>query len=631
MEFTVAQSGQLPVNQGRLVKSLADSTVRGVMDAVVELVTNCDDSYVRQEQEGKNPPGRIDIYIDRVTGGHCKELKITDEASGMDYQALGRAIEFSGETSGFKEGRSVRGFFGRGLKESILALGIGTIYTLKDNVLSRAVIYYDEKAKESKYELSVPMKNLSKDELLGYGFLGDSGTVVQINITNQKKDHILGRFHIEDQIINHYALRDINSSFKRNVFLHFSDVDSKDKFKSSIPIKYKFPEGKLVFEGDEKIMDTVVHIKIFESTEQLQTPKNSTGQAGLLIKTEGSILDNQLFGFETDPNGLFFFGEVTAPGIAKAIRQGDESVVDFNRSGLSWNHPYNKELENLCKELLGKFVQARKERLKLEKKVELSEPISNLFNKLCKELSDLAKDELEDKEPGPGEVKAFVIKPLFANVDPKTPRTLSVYCPKYLSEDENTKIVNIISSNDNIKILNDSITLEEYKRDPNVLKGVFKVAGENIGEVAQITASLGGVTASAEVRIHELGHREPPDKPPTGSGGGVFRKIEPAYDESPIQRFQYVPGGTIRIFIKFPGVGDILGENFESIESQEARVALSEIIIEAFSRHISRQRVGKYIEEQIDPFTSELDRLRKKATKAVYNTLLKADLKDLLN
>lgn len=631
MQFQSVESGKLPVNEGRLIKSLADSTVRGVMDAVVELVTNSDDSYARIEQEGKLHSGRIDIHINRGAGGHCKELKIIDEAGGMDYQSLRKAIEFSGETSGFKEGRSVRGFFGRGLKESILALGVGTILSLKNRVLSRALIYYDEGAKESKYDLSAPIQNLSQEELLENNLISDSGTVVIIKVTNSKKDHILGRHNIQEQIIKFFPLRDINSSLKRAVYLHFSDIESKDKYSSDIPVIYKKPEGKLVFDEDRKILNSVAHFKIYESLEQLQTPKNPTGEAGLLIKTEGAILDNQLFGFETDPNGLFFFGEITAPGIAQAIRSGDESIIDTNRAGLAWNHPYNKELEIISKEIIGKLIQERKERLKLEKKVELTEPINNLFNKLCKELSDLAKDELEDKEPGPGEVKTFVIKPLFANIDPESPRTLSVYCPKYLSEDEGTKVVNLLSSNSSIKLLNDSITLEQYKRDQDILKATFKLAGENEGEVALITATLGGVTTNSEVRIHKLGHTIDPKKPPSGSGGGVFRKIEPAYDESPIQRFQYVPGGIIRIFIKFPGVGDILGENFESIETQEARVVLSEIIIEAFSRHISRQRVGKYIEEQIDPFTSEMDRLRKKATKTVYNILLRADLKDLLN
>lgn len=631
MDFQSAESGQLPINEGRLIKTLADSTVRGVMDAVVELVTNSDDSYARQEQEGINSSGRIDIHISRGVGGHCRELKIIDEAGGMDFQSLRRAIEFSGETSGFKEGKSVRGFFGRGLKESIIALGIGTIFTLKRGVLSRALIQYDEKNKQSRYDLSIPIQNLSQEELANYGFLSNSGTAVTIQVTNAKKDHILGRNHIEGHVMKHYSLREINSSPKRTVYLHFSDVESKEKYKSNVPMAYKKPNGNIVFDEDRKIQDSVVHFKIFESLEQLDTPKTSTGEAGLLIKTEGAVLDNQLFGFETDPNGLYYFGEIVAPGIAQAIRSGDESIVDTNRAGLAWNHPYNKALEILGKEILGKLIAERKERLKLEKKVELNEPISNLLNKLCRELSNLAKDELEDKEPGPNEIKTFVIKPLFANIDPLSPRTLTAYCPKYISEDERTKVINIISSNEHIKLLNDSTTLDEYKKDPSVLKATFKLSGEDIGEVALITATLGKITANSEVRIHKLGHRSPTDIPPNGSGGGVFRKIEPAHEESPIQRFQYIPGGIIRIFTKFPGVGEILGDNFENIESPEARVALSEIVLEAFSRHVSRQRVGTYIEEQIDPFTSEMDRLRKKATKIVYSILLKADLQELLN
>lgn len=620
------QSGQLPVNEGRLIKSLADSTVRGVMDAIVELVTNSDDSYARLEQEGEKTSGRIDIYIKRGKGGHCKELKVVDEAGGMDLENLRRAIEFSGETSGFKEGRSVRGFFGRGLKESIIALGVGTIYTLKNNILSRAKIYYD--GKNSMFELNVPIQNVSPEELMSYG-LGGSGTVVVIEVTNARKDRILGRNHIQPQVAKHYSLRDINSSSKRALYLHFSDVESPDKYESDTPISYKSPNGNLIFDEDRKMLNSTAHFRIFESTEQLDTPNNPTGDAGLLIKTEGAILDNQLFGFETDPNGLFFFGEIIASGIAQAIREGDESIIDTNRAGLAWSHEYNKELKNVAREILGKCIRDRRDRLKLEKKVELSEPVNELLNKLCKELSDLAKDELEDKEPGPGEVKAFVIKPLFANVEPNSNRNLSVYCPKYLAEDEGTRVVNLVSSNKNIKLLNDSIVLEDYKRDSSIFKAGFKVTGENEGEVSTITATLGGISANCELRVHKLGKKI--EGRPTGSGGGVFRKIEFAYDEAPIQRFDYVPGGIIKVFIKFPGVADILGETFENVETEEARLLFSEIVIEAFSRYISRQRAGKYIEEQIDPFTSEMDRLRKKATKIVYNILLRADLKELLN
>src|SRR3990167_7855516 len=141
IDFQVHESGLLPVKRDRLIKQLAESTIGSVFDAVVELVTNSDDSYLKLEQDGEVVTGRIDIYLTRGHGGQCKELIVSDEASGMGFSDLRKAIEFSGETSGFKEGRSVRGFFGRGLKESIIALGRGEILTLKDKMLCKAEIY----------------------------------------------------------------------------------------------------------------------------------------------------------------------------------------------------------------------------------------------------------------------------------------------------------------------------------------------------------------------------------------------------------------------------------------------------------------------------------------------------------
>ena len=132
------------------------------------------------EQDGEVVTGRIDIYLTRGHGGQCKELIVSDEASGMGFSDLRKAIEFSGETSGFKEGRSVRGFFGRGLKESIIALGRGEILTLKDKMLCKAEIYYEEQEKDAKYKLYDPIANKSSDELLDLGFSKDRGTVVKI-------------------------------------------------------------------------------------------------------------------------------------------------------------------------------------------------------------------------------------------------------------------------------------------------------------------------------------------------------------------------------------------------------------------------------------------------------------------
>ena len=629
MDFDNFESGLLPMKRGRVIKTLSDSTIHGVLDAIVELLTNCNDSYSRLEEPGIKTSGVIEIHITRMSGGHCKLIKITDEAEGMNFNTLKNSITFSGETSGFKEGRSVRGFFGRGLKESIIALGKGRILTLNDNILSTAEIYYDKQQEDAVYNLSTPIKNVSPEELRELGFTGLTGTIVEIQINNEKKDSIPGRNSIEDYISKHYSLREICSSEKRELRLYFSEPENKGLISTTI-LKYSYPEGNVVYNEDVKFNGEIVHYRISESVEQLTSPSMPQGTAGLLIKTEGAILDNKLFGYETDPAGLYFFGEIVCPGIAKAIRQGDESIVDFNRGGLDWRHPYNKELEITSKDILKKLIEAKREKMRSDKQENLKEPIQQMLDKLCKELSKLAKDELEDAGPAPGQVNSLLILPMVVNINLDEPRNLGVYAPSFIVADENTNVVKIFSSNEKIRILNPEIKVEPDKKHENLYKSSFSVLSSADGEMSIITAKLGNQVANCEVRVIpqvNKGHK----RKRRNSGGGIFSKISVAHDNDPIQRFQYSEGGIIRIFVKFPGINKYLGENLELLYTMEGKSILSEILIEAFCRYVAKQRAGKYYTEDIDLFSGEMDRLRRKSSSIIYEMAFKTDLRDLID
>lgn len=630
IKFQKAESGSLPMKRGRLIKTLADSTIRGCTDAIVELVTNSDDSYSKAEQSGRPLSGRIDIYVERKKGGRCQKIKVVDEASGMNFHSLKKAIEFGGETSGFKEGKTVRGFFGRGLKESIIALGKGTISTFKEGLLNRAEIFYDEKKQDAAYALAIPIANLSSEDLLEYGFeSGKTGTIAEINILNKKKDRIPARRTIYDYVNNHFALRDINSSSKRAVFLHLHDIDSRDNYSSRDKLKYDASEGKLVFNEKIDFNGNSSYFKVYECPEQLESPKNPHGRAGLLVKTEGSILDNRLFGFETDPIGLHFFGEIICPWIAKTIREGDESIVDFNRGGLEWRHEYNRKLEKAAHKILSRLIEEKREKLKTDKKRQLSQPVEKLMQKLCRKLSALAKEELDGPEPGPGEIDTLLIRPIFGNIELGKVRPFSVYAPEYLIEEQGTKLVEAKSSNPNITLITPAVRLEKHKKYDNIFKSTIKVAGKLEGETSRITVQLGDLSATSEVRIAPMGKIGKKKRKLT-RGGGLFTKIEPAYDDNPIQRFEYQEGGIIKIYMKFPGVSEYLGRNFEKLAAPEARLLLAEVLIEAFIRFVARRKAGKDFPDEIDPLISDMDRLRRKITLAVYNLILKENLKEIL-
>jgi hypothetical protein len=69
MEYESAQ--ELPISQN-IVKQMSLWTIRNFIDALVELVTNSDDSYRRLEQDNVSVGGDIDIFIEREKGGGGK-------------------------------------------------------------------------------------------------------------------------------------------------------------------------------------------------------------------------------------------------------------------------------------------------------------------------------------------------------------------------------------------------------------------------------------------------------------------------------------------------------------------------------------------------------------------------------
>jgi len=91
----------LPIDP-RFAIQTSYGTIRYLIDAVVELVTNSDDSYKRLEQEGKEVEGKIIIQTRRLKHSKCEKLEAIDFAEGMDKEQLKKALKFAGEASGFE-------------------------------------------------------------------------------------------------------------------------------------------------------------------------------------------------------------------------------------------------------------------------------------------------------------------------------------------------------------------------------------------------------------------------------------------------------------------------------------------------------------------------------------------------
>jgi len=599
----------LPINS-RIVEQLAKATVKNIIDGLVELITNCDDSYLRIEEKREIHDGKILICVDRKKGGTCSKLIVQDFAEGMTNDELQKAIVFGGETSGFAKGRSVRGLFGRGLKETIIALGEGEIKTIKNNNLARTKLWFDKNAKKPLYD----------DEMLNeIKYVSDpDGTTVEIKITNEKiKIPELETF--KSHLTAHYALRDITCSDRREISLRFEDL--KRNLTTTEKIKFNYPEGKIIIQKEFNLpgFGDPVKIKIFESSSPLSSPRNNPyGLAGILIKTKSAILDSQLFKFENEPAGLYFFGEALCKGIEERLMRGETEIIDPNRGGLEWRHDYCQALLYLIEQTLEPLIFEKKNTLEKKPEKEVTQTTKKMLRNLCSLLNRIAKEELEDIpevpiDPEP-DIETLLIKPEQANIEEGKIRNFSIYAPTSLVETEGIEVL-IKYDNWAIRPFSSKLNLEKHSKYPDkIWYNYFKVVGEKEGEEGHIIVNLGTETATANIKVGPLKKRKKGKI--VGRKGGFISEIKPDEMPDPPQRVFY-SDGIIRVYVKFPSVSRFIKSGLDGVEAPQGRLLLSELVGDAFCRALARQGMefGKYPKvpgAEIESFNSALNDLQKK-------------------
>lgn len=608
---------------------MAKATIRNFSDAIVELVTNSDDSYKRAEKAGLEKMGVIKIFVSREKGGKCKEFRVIDFAEGMFRGDLRRAIEFGGETSGFDKDRTVRGLFGRGLKESIISLGEGEIYTIKDNRLNIARIWWDKNKRKALYGLQDEVKDISTTQRQEIGIEHGDGTVIKIKVKNEKI-RVAEYDNLKEQIRDHFALRDINSSPKREIKLIFEDCKRNGKYETKI--QFEYPDGEKVFDDSINMSGSgdTIKIKIFKSPISLDSPRfNPFSKGGILIKTEGAILDNQLFRYDTDPAAFYFFGEALCGSLVDKIREGEIGIIDPNRAGIEWRHDYCQNIQKIIEKTIEPFILEKKKELEKRTEKEIPTETRKMLSKLCELLNKMAKEEFLDWEPvvePTPDIEELNLVPKYANLEIDKPRPFSIYVPDKIIKSLNIDKAIIESDNPNIQSLSTNVTLERHSKYPELRYGVFKVVGRVIGEKGYIYCRLGDNEDIAEVRVSEPRKKEKGE--PHGRKGGFISKIEPDETTDPIQRVEYKRElGEIRIYIKFPSVGKYLGPGLKGADTNEGKVILAELVGEAFFKELARRNLesGKYPivpGAEVDTFNSAINELQKKYLAEIYEAIM---------
>ena len=584
----------------RVAVQQADQAIRkDVIRALVELITNSNDSYQRMEDAGTLNEGRIIIELQRKHADSI--LRVCDNAEGMTPDDMDAKVGKYGEaTSGFKEGKSVRGLWGRGLKDSFFGLGHGNVSSVRDGAFSRCSLSVANGKPTYQREKSLRATRAIKNQ---YEMAFGNGTVMEIIVS--RDDVRVPQFdNLRRNLERHFELRAIMSSPKRTVLLR--EVDAREKVSNEVTLNHKDPIGVEVLNETISIAGHTVeaHLQIFRANEPLSTPAEEGDYAdgGFLIISKGVVLALSIFKFEHNEHAARFYGNITCDHLHELLKK-DDRILTATRDGLNWKHEFASALKHAVEAKLEPLVEEERKRAQAEQRSTMNKKLRERLNNALNELNTIADSEL-GKLIGPGEgpgtkgkkppyvpPSGFGFVPEYAYI--QTGKTAAIILRASIPDKvEAGCLVTIESNNPEVIVLTPQVTIDAHADFTGVGEAKIELEGRQVGAEAVITASLGGLKTEAMVKV--ISKREPPTEPrePKKDRGGLFRDVKFDPTAEPKQRVRFDRANSnIVIATMAASVSIYLDEHGNGSEKPQGQVLLAELVTEAVCFEIARRGV----------------------------------------
>jgi Histidine kinase-, DNA gyrase B-, and HSP90-like ATPase len=379
----------LPVDQR--VIDIDSRRFASVEKALVELITNCDDSYARLEKTGVQVTGHILIKYERHQAG--ARLVVADQAEGMSFEQVCSILTYGGAHSPLARGEGGgRGYFGRGLKQAIYGLGHGWIETIHAGRFSRIELFRSENGGYLYDDWGGDRLAEAKD----YSRLGiaDSGTQVTIIIENTHV-HISHYHSVMQAVANNIYLRDVLT--RRNVeLLH---VQQGKEIERSGPVR--FEEGPaILLLGPDQAGRFVYQQSEYSFTLTLKraqdvelTLKGDERTNGLVILSGMAVLDCQLFDYENQVGTEYLFGTVRCAALIEKLGQG-MAIISDEREGLNHKNAFVEAFSHAVSRMIAPYVLAEQEKLKYLERATTSGRTSHMIEHLLQRMSRAAIQDL---------------------------------------------------------------------------------------------------------------------------------------------------------------------------------------------------------------------------------------------
>jgi hypothetical protein len=476
----------------RYVQHIRGHAIGDIYDALVELITNSDDSYNRIFRKGKREEDGGPIVIEHLEQrkGQPSFVVVRDNAEGMNSDDMDRCLRRIGA---YVSTEGSRGYMGRGAKDCT-ELGQLTYESIKDGRYFRCKI-----TKDLKFVLEQDGKPATRDLRRRLAIPTENGTSVTLELGDGVH---LPRFDsIKTDLPWHFALRDIAATDSKSSLFLQRTKGNDDPHR----LLFRPPDGQLVL--DEKYdvpgyTGARAWVRIWRADEPLDESRPRFERCGLIVKGqraihECSLLDEEL---KRNPHARRYFGRIVCPHIDGLMQDYEKRLksnqahpqenprllIDPNRRyGLERRHPFVRALfETPVNRLKGLVAKDTAEEKAQQREVASHETKARL-DKLAKLAGRFLRDELEDMELiGDGEVdqEAFAkrgaaIYPTYLNVAVGKERSLTLYVHRSAFTDV-TRPITIVSDNDEaVEIDGSPFVLRPHRDKEDRLVGVFKVRG----------------------------------------------------------------------------------------------------------------------------------------------------------
>lgn len=600
----------LPVDQR--VIDIDSRRFSSIEKALVELITNSDDSYSRLENRGIPVSGKILISYERHQNGAI--ITVTDHAEGMSFERIISVLSYGGAHSLLAKGEvGGRGYFGRGMKQAIYGLGHGWIESIESGVFSRIDLFRGEtgeylfddwdrgrEAKEMDYSrMDIPT--------------GSNGTRVTIVVENPLTN-IPYFSSLVKTITNNIYIRDILE--RRNVEL--VNLNQAAKIEASTLLRFVEPESQILIGPDT--MGTFNYKGTYYSFELTLKKaldaelvlRGNERTNGLLVISGTAVFDCQFFRFDNQLGTEYLYGRVNCPSLAEMLAKGNPVISD-ERDGLNMKDPFVIAFSEAVSNMVHNFVKNEQLRLSHVDHAVTSKRTQEMIERVLKRMNDIASDELGIiLPPGPG-------TGTYGPFDTGKTAALRFSTPFYYRKVSHPFHVFMIVDKKQLldqEILNfsyelpDSIKAEPHKEAMLVSQltedGRFQweLTGSEIGAKGKLKVSAGAYNASCEIVIAEnasgkgYGHPSGTPSKPWNKDNSVsmFRGYELRNLSNDMDRAVYSPEERL-ILINTEAPTVRLYVNGQGHFKDGARLLLAELLLDVITDELARYYIDRTAEK----------------------------------